>query len=91
MEQQQMKIDLDKTIELKCKCGNNTFQMGFLMRKVSRFVTQQMNDALVPVQIMTCLKCNTPLEETLPPSMRDTLNFEEIKEEEQKIIPITTK
>jgi hypothetical protein len=70
-------ISLDKTIEIKCnQCDNNTFIEGVMLRKVSKFLVGSPQDALIPIQIMICSKCQTPLEETLPIQLKQLQNAE---------------
>jgi hypothetical protein len=68
-------VSLDKTTEIKCnECDNNTFIDGVMLRKVSKFLVGSPQDALIPIQIMVCIKCHTPLEETLPIQLKQLQN-----------------
>ena len=81
MEQQQLNISLDKTTEIKCKtCNSNVFTEGTLLRKVSKFLVGSAQDALVPIQIMACMKCNEVLDETIPIQLKN--EYAEVVEEE---------
>lgn len=58
MERQQQNIDLSSTTEVVCEeCGNETFRPIFFLRKISRFITPDGNDRLVPIDSLECVKC----------------------------------
>jgi len=63
----QLNISLDKTTEIICeKCNNNIFINAFLLRKASRLLTGTSQDALIPINVMACSKCQHVNEEFLP-------------------------
>ena len=58
MEGKQMNIDLDSTIEIVCdECSHNVFTPAFFLRKVSRFISPDGQDRLLPLDTMACNKC----------------------------------
>tara|TARA_B110000495_G_C22710129_1_gene417634 strand:- start:24 stop:287 length:264 start_codon:yes stop_codon:yes gene_type:complete len=58
MEGQKMNVDIDSTTEIVCDdCGNNVFTPAFFLRKVSRFVSPDGKDRLLPLDTMSCNKC----------------------------------
>ena len=65
-EQQQLNIDIKTTVPIKSEDGNQIFQEGFLLRKVSRFVTGQPKDGLLPIPIYFDIITGRPVKETLP-------------------------
>ena len=66
-QQMNLNISLDKTKEITCeKCGNNVFQEGVLLRKASRLLTGTAQDALIPIPVFACSKCNHVNDEFLP-------------------------
>ena len=70
-QQMNLNISLDKTKEIACeKCGNNVFQEGVLLRKASRLLTGTAQDALIPIPVFACSKCNHVNDEFLPPQLR---------------------
>lgn len=70
--QQQMNIDLTKTEEIICsECQGKTFEEVILLRRVSRFIVQTTQDALIPITVMACKNCKTILQETMPVQLRD--------------------
>jgi len=57
--QQQMNLDINNTTEIKCEnCGNNTFRPIFFLRKLSRLISPDGNERLVPIDSLACLKCD---------------------------------
>lgn len=66
-----LNISLDQTSEVICaKCNNNTFNDSFLLRKVSRLLTGNLQDGLIPISVFSCTKCSHVNEEFLPPQLR---------------------
>jgi uncharacterized Zn finger protein len=60
MSQQQLKVNvpLDKTLGIKCEaCECETFQEALLLRKVSKFLTGQAQDGVLPIPTFVCTKC----------------------------------
>jgi DNA-directed RNA polymerase subunit RPC12/RpoP len=70
MTENKINISLDKTDEIKCECGNNTFLEGMMLRKVSRFVIGSSQNAIIPISVMVCSKCGEILEETIPSQLK---------------------
>lgn len=68
--EQTLNVPLSQTTEITCKCGNNTFVEGLMLRKASRLLTGTTSDALIPIGVMYCVKCNEVLEETLPTALK---------------------
>ena len=53
-----MNVALKDTTAITCEeCGNEVFQEGVLLRKVSRFVTGTAQDVLMPIPVFACIKC----------------------------------
>jgi hypothetical protein len=60
MQDQKMKvnIDLKKTTSVVCdECSNTTFQEALMLRKVSKFLTGEMQDGVIPIATFVCTKC----------------------------------
>ena len=58
MEGKQMNVDIDSTLEIVCdECGHNVFRPAFFLRKVSRFISPDGQDRLLPLDTMECSKC----------------------------------
>ena len=59
MSQQQMNLDINSTTEILCEnCGNNTFRPIFFIRKLSRFLSPDGNDKIIPIDSLACTKCD---------------------------------
>tara|TARA_R110000851_G_scaffold27458_1_gene77174 strand:- start:1095 stop:1358 length:264 start_codon:yes stop_codon:yes gene_type:complete len=58
MEGQKMNVDIDSTTEIVCdECEHNVFTPAFFLRKVSRFISPDGKDRLLPLDTMACNKC----------------------------------
>ena len=67
MEQQQLKLSLNETTALTCEeCESELFREAVMIRKASRFITGTPQDAMIPVPVFACLKCNHVNEVFLP-------------------------
>jgi hypothetical protein len=65
----QLKISIDQTTEVTCsnpECDGKIFNEGLMFRRVSKFLSGTGKDALVPINLAFCIKCQTPLAETVP-------------------------
>jgi hypothetical protein len=51
MEQPQLNIDLSKSQAVQTPDGKNVWQQGYVLRKLSKFVTGTSEDAFVPIPI----------------------------------------
>ena len=59
MEQQQITVEMMKNAkELVCEnCANDTFEEVLKLRKLSKLITGQSKDTLVPIPMFACKKC----------------------------------
>jgi uncharacterized Zn finger protein len=58
MNAPKLNIDITKTLPIACdECGNETFTEAVILREVSRFLTGQAQDGLVPIPVFSCCKC----------------------------------
>ena len=54
----QLKVSLDKTVPVVCEeCGSQAFQEALMLRKVSKFLTGDSQDGVLPIQTFVCAKC----------------------------------
>ena len=74
MEQGQlpMNFNLNDAREMLCECGNNTFMPGFRFRKVSRLLTGNSVDSVIPVQVFLCTSCGKAFNEMLPEELQES-------------------
>ena len=68
--QQQPQIDLSKTTSVPNDSGGLLFKQGFVIRKVSRFITNGAEDAVLPIPVFYDEKTGKILKDTLPPDLR---------------------
>ena len=59
MSQTQSNLDINSTTPIVCEaCGNETFRQIFFLRKLSRFLSPDGLDKVIPVDTLACLKCD---------------------------------
>ena len=67
---QQPQIDLEKTTVIPNDSGGEIFKQGFVLRKVSRFITGGDEDAVLPIPVFYDGSTGKVLKDTLPPEIR---------------------
>ena len=70
MTAQQPQIDLGKTTSISTESGKQVFEQGFVLRKVSRFITGG-EDAILPIPVFYDGGTGKIYSETLPPELRE--------------------
>jgi hypothetical protein len=55
--QNQVQIDISKTDAVKCKCGNETFDQVYFLRRVPGIISPTFKDELIPLPSFLCRKC----------------------------------
>ncbi len=65
----QPQIDLSKTVSISNDSDGQIFQQGFILRKVSRFITGG-EDAILPIPVFYDSETGKIYEGTLPPELR---------------------
>lgn len=69
--QGQPKIDLSQAKDMNCiHCNSPYFIQAVMVKKISRFITNTPNDAVIPVDVLLCGNCGKPMEELLPKEFR---------------------
>ena len=69
--QAQPQIDLSKTTSITTESGQDIWKQGFILRKVSRFITNSSEDAVLPIPVFYDPETGKILKDTLPPDMRN--------------------
>ncbi len=64
-------MNLNDARNMDCECGNNTFMPGFRCKKMSKLITGQAQDAIIPIEVYLCTQCGKALQELLPTELRD--------------------
>ena len=67
---QQPQIDLAQTTSVPNGSGGQLFEQGFVLRKVSRFITNGAEDAVLPIPVFYDKETGKILADTLPPELR---------------------
>ena len=67
----QPQIDLKKTTAVTTEAGNDIWKQGFVLRRVSRFITQGSEDGILPIPVFYDGETGKILKDTLPPDLRD--------------------
>ena len=75
--EQKLNIDLSKTQPVLTKEGGKIWNQGFVLRKVSRFLTGDSEDRLLPVQVFYCPQTMEISREGIPPGMEFLFEDEE--------------
>ena len=70
MTPQQPQIDLSKTTTIETENGSKVWQQGFVLRKVSRFITNSSEDAVMPIPVFYDPETGKILGQGLPPEIR---------------------
>jgi hypothetical protein len=66
----QPQIDLSKTTSMETENGGKVWQQGFILRKVSRFITNSPEDAVMPIPVFYDPETGKILGQGLPPEIR---------------------
>ena len=92
-------VDLNRVPTERCKCGNGTWKIIYLIKKVSALMSPTGKETIVPIQVFACDKCATlsPLfknlndTEELPNSSGETMGGSIKSAEEPAPAPNTSK
>jgi len=69
-------IDVNSTTEVKCEaCGNNVFNQGVLLRKVSALVNPDGRDGYLPIPTFYCTSCRSVNDEFIPKELKNTIKL----------------
>jgi len=61
MSQQEVQVDISKADDITCEvqdCGSTYFQPVMAMKRLSPIVSPTGQEAIVPIQVYACIKCN---------------------------------
>jgi len=64
-------MNLNDARDMECECGNKTFMPAFRFKKMSKLITGQAQDAIIPIEMYLCTQCGKALQELLPLELRD--------------------
>jgi len=69
---QQPHINIKDTRDVSCECGNLIFMPGYRFKKLSKIMTGNAQDSIIPIEMYLCTQCGKALQELLPLELRDT-------------------
>jgi hypothetical protein len=69
-QQPQMSIDLSKTTPILTAAGGKIWQQGYILRKVSKFITGTTEDNVLPIQVFYDPETGEILKEGLPSELK---------------------
>jgi hypothetical protein len=67
----QINVELKDGKPVVCKCGGKNFMPLMRFFKFSALLTGSPKDSLMPVEVFVCGLCGEPLQELLPPELRE--------------------
>ena len=71
MNAPKLNVSLDKTTPIVCeKCGNQTFTEAVILREVSKFLTGQAQDGIIPIPVFACTICSHVNAKFIPPELK---------------------
>lgn len=77
-------LDLGSTTAILCdNCGNHTFKPIFFLRKLSRFLTGEDADRILPIDSLCCVECNHVNNEFAPPIVKQENNKQNNKKKDE--------
>lgn len=65
----QPKVDISTCPSIECsngECASIVFLRGLMLKTVSKLLTGSPEDQVVPLEVLVCSSCDTPLEDSLP-------------------------
>jgi hypothetical protein len=75
--QPQMNLDLSKTTPILTPSGDKIWAQGYILRKVSKFVTGTSDDNVLPIQVFYDPLTNEILKEGLPEELKFIIGDDE--------------
>ena len=64
-------INLNDARDMVCECGGKIFMPGVRFKKLSKIMTGQPQDTIIPIEMYLCTACGVPLQELLPKELQD--------------------
>lgn len=77
MNPQGINIDFKNTTPITTNSGGQIWQQGFVLRKISKFMTGTSEDAILPIPVFYDPETNEILREGVPKELVDVLFNEE--------------
>jgi DNA-directed RNA polymerase subunit RPC12/RpoP len=64
-------INLNDARDMVCECGGKIFMPGVRFKKLSKIMTGNPQDTIIPIEMYLCTTCGVPLQELLPLELQD--------------------
>ena len=68
---QQPQIELKNTVAIQTESGSDVWKQGVVLRRVSRFITNSSEDAILPIPVFYDVKTGKILGDMLPNEIKD--------------------
>jgi hypothetical protein len=65
-----MNVDIKQSTPIKSEEGNQVFQEAVILRKMSKFLTDTSEDAVIPIPVFIDLKTGKILTELMPKELK---------------------
>lgn len=65
-------FNLNDARDMVCGCGGKIFLPAYRFKKISRLLTGQPKDSVMPIEVYVCASCGTPIQELLPQELQET-------------------
>jgi len=77
-EEQALKMDqmLEKAESMKCKCGSTIFTGANKLKRLSRILTGEAQDIIVPIPAVICVKCREELKDEEPAKNENVIELD---------------
>lgn len=57
LTEDQLMDAFNKAEYIKCNCGNDTFDRSFMFKKISKLISPNGEDMIIPIETFICRKC----------------------------------
>ena len=65
-------FNLNDVRDMDCECGGKIFLPAYRFKKISRLLTGQSKDSVMPIELYVCASCGKALNELLPQELQET-------------------
>ena len=65
-------FNLSDARDMDCECGGKIFLPAYRFKKISRLLTGNSVDSVIPIQVFLCTSCGKAFNEMLPEELQET-------------------
>ena len=69
----QIRVDLEKTREIRCECGNNRFTQAFFVREIPSILIGKKDPEYINIPVFECSHCGAILDKLVPEVFRNSI------------------